>query len=376
MFRPLRILTYCFTLLLIGACQGHGRSGDAPLASYPGSDSAVPESAAPRPTEPGPSEATARPPTDPRSDEAAPASGHFAEPPRDTPAGNPGESAALPRAQVEAEESKKALPEPPPSAARTDNFDVALNDRASTGAPAPRAPTAAPNGPRAQTRQVEPRERPGLATHWGEDRYSPIEQVEFLRASSNRPCALAEIHYDDRAGARRLVPDGAPATSELRALGGLLELSMVDASGRPFPALRQAGHLVVLGEPGERYALRVENRSNQRYEIVATVDGLDVIDGETGNLGKRGYLVEAHGSVVIDGFRRSNEQVAAFRLGDVARSYADSEGKARNVGVIGFALFGERNAGVVAARPPRWDWEDTRLRQTAQPFPGSDVPND
>ncbi|HVZ36690.1 MAG TPA: hypothetical protein VG963_29880, partial [Polyangiaceae bacterium] len=107
MFRPLRILTYCFTLLLIGACQGHGRSGDAPLASYPGPDSAVPKNAAPLPTEPAPAEPHARQPMQSRDDDeaAAAAAGQFAEPPGDAPAGNPGQGAPLPSMRADAEES-------------------------------------------------------------------------------------------------------------------------------------------------------------------------------------------------------------------------------------------------------------------------------
>jgi hypothetical protein len=74
---------------------------------------------------------------------------------------------------------------------------------------------------------------------------------------------------------------------------------------------------------------------------------------------------------MIDGFRRSDAEVAAFRLGDVARSYAASKGKARNVGVIGIALFAERRP--VAFEPPPWrspSRADTELRREADPFPG------
>jgi hypothetical protein len=149
---------------------------------------------------------------------------------------------------------------------------------------------------------------------------------------------------------------------------------MVDASGRPFPALRQGERVVSMGDPGERYSLLIENRSPERFEVVATVDGLDVLDGEAGDLDKRGYLIGAYASVVIDGFRRSDAEVAAFRLGDVSRSYAASKGKARNVGVIGFALFDERkvDAPYYAVPPQRDPWygDDTYQRRSAEPFPG------
>jgi len=82
--------------------------------------------------------------------------------------------------------------------------------------------------------------------------------------------------------------------------------------------------------------------------VVVSVDGRDVVDGEPAGWDKRGYLVEPHGEVAIDGYRLSTETVAAFRFSSVAHSYAARLGDARDVGVIGAAIFPER-----APRPPR-----------------------
>jgi hypothetical protein len=182
---------------------------------------------------------------------------------------------------------------------------------------------------------------------------------------------MAELRYNDRSGARRLLPNGHWGSGELTLLGGALRVRMLDASGRSFPALREGSRVVSMGEPGERYSLSIENRTGRRYEVVATVDGLDVLDGRDGSPDKRGYLIAAYSSVQIDGFRRSDAEVAAFRLGDVAHSYAASQGNARNVGVIGVAVFAERQPQVVYAPRPvrRWE-EDSSLRESADPFPG------
>jgi hypothetical protein len=72
------------------------------------------------------------------------------------------------------------------------------------------------------------------------------------------------------------------------------------------------------------------------------VDGRDVLDGRPSELEKRGYIVQPYGEVVIDGFRLNNESVAAFRFSDVRHSYAAKMGDARDVGVIGVAVFPER----------------------------------
>ena len=94
-----------------------------------------------------------------------------------------------------------------------------------------------------------------------------------------------------------------------------------------------------------------------------TVDGLDVVDGRPGDLGKRGYVVGPGETVVIDGFRQSLDEVASFRFGRVSDSYAARTSGDRNVGVVGVALFDE-------ARPSPWTSDEVWRRETADPFPG------
>lgn len=120
------------------------------------------------------------------------------------------------------------------------------------------------------------------------------------------------------------------------------EVELLDAAGRSLPTFDADGRFYVLGNIGERYRIRVSNPTSSRIEAVVSVDGLDVIDGETATVGKRGYVVGPHSNIVIDGFRVSTSHVAAFRFSSVARSYAGRKGVARNVGVIGVAVFAER----------------------------------
>lgn len=102
------------------------------------------------------------------------------------------------------------------------------------------------------------------------------------------------------------------------------------------------GRYYVHGAAGQRYIVRVTNPTAQRVEAVISIDGLDVIDGESGDLHKRGYVVPAYGSLDIEGWRTSLTDVSAFRFSTVAGSYAGKKGKARNVGVIAVALFAEQ----------------------------------
>src|SRR5579883_1480260 len=127
----------------------------------------------------------------------------------------------------------------------------------------------------------------------------------------------------------------------LRDHAGPYELQVL-VDGAPTRTYRHAGESFVLGRLGERYTLRVVNRSPRRVEAVVTVDGRDVIDGRPGDLHKSGWLVPAWGSVDIDGWRVSQAEAAAFRFSRVADSYAARTGGGRDVGVIGVALFPER----------------------------------
>lgn len=140
-----------------------------------------------------------------------------------------------------------------------------------------------------------------------------------------------------------------PAASQaLQARQGGYELQvMVD--GRPVRTFAHDGETHVLAHAGDRYVLRIHNRTSRRIEAVVSVDGRDVIDGQPADFAaKRGYLVPPYGHVDIDGWRVSQGEAAAFRFGAVSESYAAKTGSARNVGVIGVAVFPER---VVRPRP-------------------------
>jgi hypothetical protein len=119
------------------------------------------------------------------------------------------------------------------------------------------------------------------------------------------------------------------------------EVTVLREDGEALETYAKGGRYYVLGDDGDRYLIRVSNPTANRVEAVVTVDGLDVIDGENGDVRKRGYVVPAYGELRIEGFRTSTEDVATFRFSSVDDSYAGRKGKARNVGVIAVAIFEE-----------------------------------
>lgn len=145
-----------------------------------------------------------------------------------------------------------------------------------------------------------------------------------------------------------------PSQSPARA--GPYSVELTDERGRVLPTFQHEGRTFVLGQRGDRYLVRVRNGSPRRAEVVVSVDGRDVLDGQPSAVGKRGYLVDAWGEVTIDGFRLSQESVAAFRFSSVARSYAARMGDARDVGVIGVAVFPERFQPPPPPRPQPCPW--------------------
>lgn len=133
------------------------------------------------------------------------------------------------------------------------------------------------------------------------------------------------------------------------------EVALEAVDGGPLPTFRQGGLRYVLGEPGNRYNIRVSNPTGERVEVVVTVDGRDAVSGQPGDyVTQRGYLIDPWGSLLVEGFRRNLDEVAAFRFTDRSQSYSALRGTPENVGVIGVAVFPER------ARPPRPIWRPRR----------------
>lgn len=134
------------------------------------------------------------------------------------------------------------------------------------------------------------------------------------------------------------------------------DVQILRENGETLPTYSLKDRFYVQGNANERYTIRITNPTERRIEAVVTVDGLDVIDGENGDLRKRGYVVPPYGETRIEGFRTSQADVATFRFSSVSGSYAGQKGKARNVGVIAVALFEEQAAEpeqqIVGQAPP------------------------
>ena len=135
-----------------------------------------------------------------------------------------------------------------------------------------------------------------------------------------------------------------PAMAE----GRLVDVRIVDRdSGRTLPVYAFKGDLWVAGKPGARYAVQLTNQSRGRLLNVVSVDGVNVVSGETAAFDQTGYVLDAYQRYDVAGWRKSSRHIAAFEFSRAPKSYAARTGRPDDVGVIGVAVFRERQ--------PDWD---------------------
>jgi len=123
---------------------------------------------------------------------------------------------------------------------------------------------------------------------------------------------------------------------------------------------RHRGRQYVVGQPGNEYAIRIRNTTGGRVLAVVSVDGVNVVTGETAAPDQSGYVIEPGGYVNIQGWRKDLERTAAFYFSDPGDAYASRTGRPDDLGVIGVALFREQD--------DRWLYSQER-ESVASPAP-------
>ena len=104
-------------------------------------------------------------------------------------------------------------------------------------------------------------------------------------------------------------------TPPAHAVGRLTDINVIDRdSGATLPVYRHRGDYWVAGRPGGRYAVSVRNASGERVLGVISVDGVNVVSGETASWEQTGYVLSPWQSFDISGWRKSDAEVAAFHF--------------------------------------------------------------
>jgi hypothetical protein len=169
-------------------------------------------------------------------------------------------------------------------------------------------------------------------------------------------------------------PEAAGATLESHEVilprPGVMRVGMdVLVSGEPLRTIHHAGRTYVpVPRLGAEYTIRIWNHGPRRIAAVVSVDGLSVISGKPAAETGTGYIVDPHSSILIKGWRRSMDAVAAFRFVDREESYAKAMGRPENIGVIGLVAFEE-----MAPLPPLAREAGDRAALRGNPTPPAGV---
>jgi hypothetical protein len=135
--------------------------------------------------------------------------------------------------------------------------------------------------------------------------------------------------------------------AEVHAHGNLADLSVYDRTeGKRLAVYWHEGRAYVVGKPGNEYQVSVRNRLREDVLTVVSVDGVNVISGETANPAQTGYVLSPYRGYDILGWRKSLAETAAFYFTTLPDSYAARTGRPDNVGVIGVAVYRRKLAQV------------------------------
>jgi hypothetical protein len=144
------------------------------------------------------------------------------------------------------------------------------------------------------------------------------------------------------------------ASAPTATAGSLVDVAVIDrTTGQRIAVHRHRGKHYVAGTPGRKYSVFVANRTSARVMAVVSVDGINVVTGETAAASQSGYVLAPHQSFEVNGWRKSMSEVAAFYFTALPDSYAARTDRPDNVGVIGVAVFREWETPRSAIAPPR-----------------------
>jgi hypothetical protein len=95
---------------------------------------------------------------------------------------------------------------------------------------------------------------------------------------------------------------------------GAVSMRFVDERGQALRTVESGGHLIVEGQPGQAYAIRVRNETDVILEVLPMVDGLDLESGLAADLGKAGKRVGPRKEVVFGSRGTEGGKAEALRF--------------------------------------------------------------
>ena len=172
-----------------------------------------------------------------------------------------------------------------------------------------------------------------LGTKWGKEVDSHVTEVNLER-KSDRPLAESIVQYADKNFQGKSVNAIALAKDKV-------SFTVLNQHGDKMPMYRENGKYYLAGREGQRYQLSYVNNTDKTFEVVVSVDGVDVINGSEASRTNSGYVLHANDTLKIEGFRKSDNAVASFTFSKPEESYAanSDNGSIQNAGVIGSVIY-------------------------------------
>lgn len=124
-----------------------------------------------------------------------------------------------------------------------------------------------------------------------------------------------------------------------------------------------SGRKYIEAKDGSEWYFQIQNNSPGRVLAVCSVDGLNVLTGETAKPDDTGYIIDSYHSQKVKGFRFSDDEWALFKFGykvnkstgaknDKVYAVSKGGGAEKNCGVIGVKLFYEVPKVIEYVPPP------------------------
>jgi hypothetical protein len=159
------------------------------------------------------------------------------------------------------------------------------------------------------------------------------------------------------------------------AVGNHMDITLYDRSaGRELPVHWHEGRAYVVGKPGNEYQIGLRSRRGEDLLAVVSVDGVNVMSGETAHVQQSGYVLSPWNRYDVRGWRKSMGEVAAFYFTSLGDSYAGRTGRPQNVGVIGVALFRRKPAPVAYGTTPAEENQADLKRESRREKSLADAP--
>ena len=160
---------------------------------------------------------------------------------------------------------------------------------------------------------------------------------------------------------------GLAFAASLAHAGRLADVDIVDrTTGRTLPVYWHHGQAWVAGTPGHEYLVTLRNHAGGDLLAVASVDGVNVITGQSASASQDGYVIPSWDRMEIKGWRKSAGEVASFYFTALGDSYAARTDRPDDVGVIGVALFERARPlppPVAQAAPADAPWRDFNAKR-------------